>query len=81
MCKRNKMNGWNKAKFFHRGFGKLRKLAHAISDRVMRQYLANRSRKTALKMPYPIQYALELLAESAEALDQLAQTSEELGGY
>ena len=32
MCKRNKMNGWNKAKFFHRGFGKLRKLAHAISD-------------------------------------------------
>lgn len=52
-----------------------------ISDRVMRQYLANRSRKTALKMPYPIQYALELLAESAEALDQLAQTSEELGGY
>lgn len=30
-----------------------------ISSRVMRQYLANRDAKTALEVPYPVQYCLE----------------------
>lgn len=32
MCKPNKMNGWNKAKFGHSKFGKLRALLHAKKD-------------------------------------------------
>lgn len=32
MCKPNKMNGWNKDKFGHTGFGKLRKVVHAKDD-------------------------------------------------
>ena len=32
MCKPNKMNGWNKDKFGHTGFGKLRDLIHAKKD-------------------------------------------------
>lgn len=27
MCKPNKMNGWNKAKLGHKGFGKIRGLS------------------------------------------------------
>jgi hypothetical protein len=34
-CKPNKMNGWNKEKLGHRGFGKLRDAAHTRED--MRQ--------------------------------------------
>lgn len=30
MCKPNKMNGWNKGKLGHYGFGKLRALSAAI---------------------------------------------------
>lgn len=32
LCKPNKMNGWNKQKLGHCGFGKLRRLAAAIAD-------------------------------------------------
>ena len=32
MCKPNKMNGWNKSKYGHAGFGKLRKLDRAKRD-------------------------------------------------
>ena len=32
ICKPNKMNGWGKGAFGHKGFGKLRKLFHANSD-------------------------------------------------
>ena len=32
MCKPNKMNGWNKDKFVHDGFGKLRDTIHAKED-------------------------------------------------
>lgn len=32
LCKPNKMNGWNKQKFGHYGFGKLRSLSGAVSD-------------------------------------------------
>lgn len=32
LCKPNKMNGWNKEKLGHAGFGKLRRLAGAIAD-------------------------------------------------
>ena len=32
MCKPNKMNGWSKGVFGHKGFGKLRKLFHANLD-------------------------------------------------
>lgn len=32
LCKPNKMNGWNKEKRGHAGFGKLRRLAGAIAD-------------------------------------------------
>ena len=32
MCKPNKMNGWNKDKYGHAGFGKLRKVVHAKED-------------------------------------------------
>ena len=35
-----------------------------ISERVMRQYLSDRNAKTALEAPYPVQYALEMLAEN-----------------
>lgn len=34
-----------------------------ISDRLMRSYLANRSTKTAQTAPYPVQFALERLAD------------------
>lgn len=27
MCKPNKMNGWNKTRFGHKGFGKIRALS------------------------------------------------------
>lgn len=33
-----------------------------VSERVMRQYLADRSASTALDAPYTVQYALERLA-------------------
>lgn len=36
-----------------------------ISERVMRQYLADRNAATALVAPYPIQFALERLAENS----------------
>lgn len=32
MCKPNKMNGWNKDKLGHTGFGKLRDEYHASKD-------------------------------------------------
>lgn len=32
MCKPNKMNGWNKIKFAHKGFGKLRDEYHSRID-------------------------------------------------
>lgn len=32
LCKPNKMNGWNKDKLGHKGFGKLRAVANAKSD-------------------------------------------------
>lgn len=32
LCKPNKMNGGNKDKYAHAGFGKLRKVAHAKND-------------------------------------------------
>jgi len=32
MCKPNKMNGWNKLHFGHKGFSKLRKAIHAQQD-------------------------------------------------
>ena len=32
MCKPNKMNGWNKDKLGHGGFGKLRDAKHAKDD-------------------------------------------------
>jgi len=32
MCKPNKMNGWNKYKYVHRGFGKLRTAYHKNLD-------------------------------------------------
>lgn len=32
MCKPNKMNGWNKDKLGHTGFGKLRDTIHAKED-------------------------------------------------
>jgi hypothetical protein len=32
MCKHNKMNGWNKDKLGHYGFGKLRDSIHARQD-------------------------------------------------
>lgn len=32
-----------------------------VSERVMRQYLANRYATTALDAPYPVQYCLERL--------------------
>lgn len=34
-----------------------------ISPRVMRQYLAERTSKTALDAPYPVQFAIESLSE------------------
>lgn len=37
-----------------------------ISDRSMRMYLADRTTKTAQKAPYPVQFALECLAEFAK---------------
>ena len=32
ICKPNKMNGWNKTKYGHTGFGKLRDSIHALND-------------------------------------------------
>lgn len=32
MCKPNKMNGWNKDKYAHVGFGKLRDSIHSKDD-------------------------------------------------
>lgn len=32
LCKPNKMNGWNKDKYGHAGFGKLRKVAAQKQD-------------------------------------------------
>jgi hypothetical protein len=32
LCKPNKMNGWNRQRLGHTGFGKLRQLAGAIAD-------------------------------------------------
>jgi hypothetical protein len=32
LCKPNKMNGWNKQRLGHTGFGKLRQLAGTIAD-------------------------------------------------
>lgn len=32
LCKPNKMNGWNKSKLGHAGFGKLKRLAFALND-------------------------------------------------
>jgi len=37
-----------------------------ISERVMRQYLANRSAATAIEAPYPVQFCLENLAEESD---------------
>lgn len=34
-----------------------------VSERIMRQYLADRAARTALDAPYPVQYALEKLAQ------------------
>ena len=36
LCKPNKMNGWNKEKLGHKGFGKLRRLFHAKIDQLIR---------------------------------------------
>jgi len=38
-----------------------------VSERVMRQYLADREASSALAAPYPVQYALEHLALTAPA--------------
>jgi hypothetical protein len=32
MCKPNKMNGWNKEKLGHTGFGKLKDVIHSKDD-------------------------------------------------
>jgi transcriptional regulator with XRE-family HTH domain len=33
-----------------------------ISERILRQYLADRASKTAVEAPYPVQFSLECLA-------------------
>ena len=37
-----------------------------VSERVMRQYLANRDAKSALEAPYPVQYCLENIKYSED---------------
>lgn len=44
--------------------------AIGVSERIMRQYLADRVASTAMDAPYPVQFALECLAGKAD--DQIA---------